>query len=245
MRLFYPSPGSVQQKAGPGSVFRAPHPSAAVHCCTPDGGDYGSVAQTPVLIWTSLPWKWTLKIPVGVRVFIIRVGASPPLLSTWEVWPELAEGSPIGCLYSRSLSDWPLVPQGAEVSRASSFFNSQTSRCTTVNKWAGVCLNVQEYSVYFNMNISKMRFSYFPRVCGIMSALPDLCAHLLTYTYWMNDSSSEHFSGCKEVFIICQALGGFMSGCKMCTVENFPPAGHPGRGAAASSDRWIFTTRIR
>lgn len=62
-------------------------------------GGHVSGDKNPVLIWTSLPesyrevgWKWTLKIHVGLRAFMIRVGASPPSPSTWEVWPELAEG---------------------------------------------------------------------------------------------------------------------------------------------------------
>lgn len=93
---------SPRDRGSGGVTFRA-HQTHHISCCVSllhsHRWRHVSGDKIPCLIWISLPesdrevcWKWTLKLHVGLRAFMIRVGAAPASPSTWEVWPERAEG---------------------------------------------------------------------------------------------------------------------------------------------------------
>lgn len=55
VRLFYPSPGSVQEEEEAGSLFVRHIPKQRLTDVDQPDGDCGSGAQKPSLIWTCLP----------------------------------------------------------------------------------------------------------------------------------------------------------------------------------------------
>lgn len=124
VRLFYPSPGSVQEEEEAGSLFVRHIPKQRLTDVDQPDGDCGSGAQKPSLIWTCLPesdrdsrlemnsegaCRRQSILNKSRRFSCVPVHVRSLTGAGWRFF------SPIGCLIS---GDWTTVSQDAEVSGA-------------------------------------------------------------------------------------------------------------------------------